>query len=177
MKTHTLAALLTCFSLPSHPLLHSLETEPGTWMIPNSFQEVRWHPIRFVDEMRQISAKLPGELQPSINTQQKCLYHSIHRDAHYAIHFNPSALFTPPDTLEEFMTRFNSIKRAEVIALEPRQPHVSYLLQINFFDEAEINIQVICRVYATDNTLYFALVEGGDFLLADEFFHSIQFEK
>lgn len=146
-------------------------------MIPDSFQEIRWYPIKYEDDMRKISAKLPGELQAAIATEQKCLYSSTMRNCRYAIHFNPSADFTPPDTLDEFVSRFNSIPHAQIIPLAPNQPHVRYLLQINFFDEGESDIQFISHVYATENMLVIALVEGRDFYQADEFFQSILIEK
>ncbi len=148
--------------------------ESSSWMIPDSFQEINWNPIEYHDEIRKISAKLPGELQATISTEQKCLYLSSIGNTRYAIHFNPSAAFTPPDTLEEFISRFSSIPGAQVIPLVPNQPHVRYLLQVNFFDEEGSDIQIVSHIYATGNTLYFAFVEGRDLLQADDFFNTIQ---
>lgn len=159
-------------------LYHSLfASEMKSLFLHDSLAEINWHPIVYKDEYRSFRAKFPGSLEETIKNERLCFFHSACEDVRYAIFFKPDIDFSPPATLEEFLERFNHLDNAQVIALKPEQPLVIYLLQVHLFNEMDGAVRSILRVYATENTLYFAMVDGGDLSFSGDFFHSLEFEK
>lgn len=144
-------------------------------LIPNFIESIKWHAVAYEDGNRRINAKLPGKPEEIIKNGDLCLFHSTHCDVHYLFYFRPAFLFHPPATLEEFIERFSYLENAQIMALSPKQPHLRYLLQIHMINTP--GMEAILRVYATENTLYFAMVEGGDLSFAGDFFRSIQIDE
>jgi len=159
-------------------LYHSLfASEMKPLVLHDSLAETNWHPIVYKDEYRSFRAKFPGILEETLKNERLCFFQSAREDVRYAIFFKPDNAFSPPATLEEFLERFKHLDSAQVIALKPVQPRVVYLLQIHMFNEMDGAVRSILRVYATENTLYFAMVDGGDLSFSGDFFHSLEFEK
>jgi hypothetical protein len=145
------------------------------FIYPNLFGDT-WQSIVYEDDKRRFKAKFPGELIDNPSSDRMGFFHSFHRNVHYAIHM--STMTHPlPDTLEEFLHDFEDLEQAEIIVLDPEQPLIRYLLQIYFLQDGGSTLQSICRIFATENALYLALIEGHDFTLAEEFFQSIRIDK
>lgn len=150
-------------------------TEAMSPLIPDSFENIKWYSVAYEDSNRSFIAKLPGNPEEIIKNEQLCFFHSTHREVHYGIYFNPTILFEPPATVEEFIDRYKHLENSQIIALKPKQPHLLYLLQINMMNSD--GIRAVFRVYATETTLYYAMVDGHDLTFAGDFFQSIKIEK
>lgn len=165
------------FVLGSCYSAQAIASEPYALLLPDSFGKVKWHPVVYLEGKHSFKAMLPGTLEEAIRKDHLYFFHSTYSGVHYGIYFNPSLPFHPPLTEEDFIDSFKHLENAQIIALKPKQPPLIYMLQIHIFNEVDRTLQAIFRVYATDNTLYFAMVEGGDFAFIDDFFQSIQIEK
>ena len=148
-----------------------------TLLLPDSFGNVKWHPVVYLEGNHSFKAKLPGTLEEAIRNDHLCFFHSTYAGIHYGIYFNPSLPFHPPTTEDAFIDSFKHIENTQIFALKPKQPSLLYLLQIHIFNEIDGALRAIFQVYATEDALYVAMIEGGDFAFMDDFFQSIRIEK
>lgn len=151
--------------------------DAGQFPLYNSLEEIPWHAIKIEDERNQLQARLPGTLENPIREDRVYLFRSIHRDVHYALFFNPQARFQPPASTDEMITLFRHLDHDEMIPLIPLQPNVLYLLEIHATSYENSSIKSVMRIYATEHSLYFAVVKGRDLAYASDFFESISIEK
>ncbi|WP_068467857.1 hypothetical protein [Candidatus Protochlamydia phocaeensis] len=163
-----LAGLLSFYSLSAMSMGRSGESFVAG--------DTLWQPVQYEDERNQLVALIPGEPSCGICNGLSFIY-SFYREVNYEIHLKPSVSFVLPETVQEFVDCFREIPNAQIYVLEPAQPTVRYMLEIHLFDQAKTTLKALCRLYATNNTIYSAIVEGEDFSLAYEFFNSIKIEQ
>lgn len=137
---------------------------------------IHWQSIYYAETDSKLVAQIPGEPICDFN-QGNCFMQSSYQNTTYKIHSTPAKDTPLPATLEEFINQYQSIPNAHVYAISSNQPHVKYALQIHIMDDSLANIQKIFQVYATQDAIYYATVQGGDYSLTNDFFNSMQVEK
>lgn len=143
---------------------------------PYLLQEVEWQKMFYQDEKVQLTASFPGCPKTGI-TSDWCFLYSQYNGSEYEIHFNPKLQFSAPSTLNDFIAYFKTEPHTVITPLETAQPNIIYVIELRTYTQDDKDLEQISRVYATKDNIYFTIVVGTDFSLADTFFSSFQIGK
>ncbi|WP_075883252.1 hypothetical protein [Candidatus Protochlamydia sp. W-9] len=132
-----------------------------------------WQKVYYEDEKRSIQADLPGSPIAGFSNGV-CYLYSQYQNVNYEVHLAPSEKFKAPKKMDEFIALFKNIPNATIHPLVPDRRKVRYMVQVEQFNETKSNCLAVARIYATEDTLYYAIIEGNNFDLADSFFNSVK---
>lgn len=142
---------------------------------PFQQDNVEWQLVNYQDGGVMMTAAMPGSPKTGI-TNDWCFICSQYLGSEYEIHFNPKLRFATPKTLDGFIAFFQSQPHTTITPLESTQPGVIYELELRTYTQDDTELEQISHVYATHDHIYFAIVVGQDFSLADRFFASFTIE-
>ena len=137
---------------------------------------ILWQPVRYEDRDGGYVADIPG--RPVSGLRGDILFiASEYEDSTFIIFHSAWERFIPAASEAEFIKELKAVlqKNQKLKAITVDDPEVYYAVEIVRSDRRSKALLDVRRVYQTSNQLYFALVEGEDYALAQEFFSRIRF--
>jgi len=137
---------------------------------PYDHQGTSWQSMRFAGKDLDFTAALPGD--PRSGTANGTLYSASKlNDTWYEVHTDFPSYYRCPPNEKLFLKELKQVyrKTGKVTAIKSNQDSVKYIAEVRFTNESKV-----ARLYATNQKLYVAIIQGRDLKHASYFFNHIK---